>query len=128
MPSLTILYVADQAAAAAFWRRLAAREPTLDVPGMSEFELPGGLRLGLMPEAGVRRLLPALPDPAAGRAPRAELYLFVDDPAAWLRRALAAGATPLDGLRRRDWGDEVSYALDPWNHVLGFARPTPAGA
>lgn len=125
--SMAILYVADQAAATAFWRRLAAREPLLDVPGMSEFELPGGLRLGLMPEAGIRRLLPALPDPAGDR-PRAELYLVVDDPAAWLERALAAGARLLDGPAPRPWGDEAAYALDPWGHVLAFARPAPEGA
>jgi len=120
--SMIVLYVADQAAAVAFWRGLARREPLLDVPGMTELELPGGLLLGLMPEAGIRRLLPALPDPAAGCAPRAELYLHVDDPAAWLARALANGATLLDGLELRNWGDEAGYVLDPWGHVLAFAR------
>jgi uncharacterized protein len=127
--SLVILYVSDPGAAAAFWRALLEREPDLDVPGMTEFALPGCLKLGLMPEAGIRRLLPALPafpgpsfaDPPA---PRAELYLVVDSPDAWLARALACGALPLDPVLLRDWGDRVGYALDPWGHVLAFAAST----
>jgi catechol 2,3-dioxygenase-like lactoylglutathione lyase family enzyme len=118
--SMVILYVPDQQAARDFWRALLQAPPTLDVPGMTEFELPGGLLLGLMPEAGIRRLLPALSAEIA-RGPRSELYLAVEDPAAWLARALAAGATLMDGPRPRSWGDTVAYCLDPWGHVLGFS-------
>jgi predicted enzyme related to lactoylglutathione lyase len=59
MPDTThfILYVADQARSAAFYAKVLCVEPRLDVPGMSEFVLPGGAVLGLMPEAGIRRLL-----------------------------------------------------------------------
>jgi uncharacterized glyoxalase superfamily protein PhnB len=121
-----ILYVADQAASAAFYRRVLDTEPRLDVPGMTELELPGGAVLGLMPEAGIKRLLgDAIEDPARARgAPRAELYLVVDDPAAFHARALAAGATELDALRERDWGDTAAYSADLDGHVLAFAsRP-----
>jgi len=72
-----VLYVADQRRSAEFYRRVLEREPGLDVPGMTEFPLPGGCTLGLMPETGIRRLLgDALPDPArANGVSRAELYL-----------------------------------------------------
>lgn len=120
---MLIFYVPDQEKARRFYGALLETEPSLHVPGMTEFELPGGLLLGLMPEAGIRRLLPGLaalhPAPAPGA--RAELYLAVEDPAAWLKRALAAGAVLLDPARPRDWGDLVGYALDPWGHVLAFA-------
>lgn len=100
-------------------------EPTLDVPGMTEFSLPGGARLGLMPATGIQRLLPRLPDPEAagpeGPPPRCELYLPVTDPADFHDRALSAGATELDGLRERDWGDRVAYSRDLDGHVLAFA-------
>jgi uncharacterized protein len=60
-------------------------EPRLQVPGMTEFALPGGGVLGLMPIEGVRKLLGAtLPDPDLARGiPRAELYLLSPDPSAW---------------------------------------------
>jgi uncharacterized protein len=118
-----ILYVADQARSAAFYTTVLATEPRLDVPGVSEFLLPGGAILGLMPENGIRELLgDALPDPSLGRGiPRAELYLLVGDPDAFHQRAIACGATELNPLRHRDWGHAATYALDPDGHVLAFA-------
>lgn len=116
-----ILYVRDQAASTAFYRATLGVEPTLDVPGMTEFTLGDHVVLGLMPEAGAARLLGL--DPAAGGAsPRAELYLVVDDPAAPHARALSAGATELSALAPRDWGDEAAYSSDLDGHVLAFAR------
>ena len=83
-----ILYVADAARSKAFWREVLGRAPRLDVHGMTEFDLPGGAVLGLMPESGIKRLLgDALPDPSRARGiPRAEVYLPVADPARALAR------------------------------------------
>jgi catechol 2,3-dioxygenase-like lactoylglutathione lyase family enzyme len=121
-----ILYVADQARSTAFYSAVLARSPRLDVPGMTEFVLTEGAVLGLMPEAGILRLLgERLPDPArAAGVPRAELYLMVDQPALFLARATAAGARELSPLLPRDWGHRVGYALDPDGHVLAFACAT----
>lgn len=122
-----ILYVRDQAASARFYRAALATAPSLDVPGMTEFALGAETVLGLMPEAGIRRLLPSLPDPAAASGvPRAELYLVVDDPAACHARALAAGASELSPLLPRDWGHRAAYSLDPDGHVLAFAAAEAA--
>ncbi len=119
-----ILYVRDQAAATSFYRRILG-EPTLDVPGMTEFPLGPGTVLGLMPEAGIRLLLgDSISDPASGNGiPRAEVYLRVDDPGMYHARALGAGARELSPLARRDWGDEAAYSQDLDGHVLAFARP-----
>ncbi len=119
-----ILFVRDQGAAARFYRRALGIEPSLDVPGMTEFELGAGTILGLMPEAGIKGLLgDAIPDPArAGGIPRVEIYLRVDDPAVWYQRAISAGARELSPLAPRDWGDEAAYAIDPDGHVIAFAR------
>jgi catechol 2,3-dioxygenase-like lactoylglutathione lyase family enzyme len=118
-----IFYVRDQAASCAFYRAVLARTATLDVPGMTEFAIAPSTVLGLMPEAGIRRLfaekLPELAE--ANGTPRAELYLVVDDAAAHHARALAAGATELSGLSKRDWGHHVAYSLDPDGYVLAFA-------
>ncbi|MCP4805783.1 MAG: glyoxalase [Proteobacteria bacterium] len=118
MSPLFVLYVRDQTAAASFYRTVLDRAPILDVSGMTEFDL-GGSRLGLMPEAGIARLL-AIDVSSSTR--RAELYLPVDDPAAFHRRALAAGATELSPLTQRDWGDDDAYSQDLDGHVLAFAR------
>lgn len=118
-----ILYVADQARSRAFYSAVLGSPPRLDVPGMTEFELPGGAVLGLMPDCAIERLLgPVLPKPSTARGvPRAELCLLVDDPAAFHARALAVGAAELSPLSRRSWGHAAAYSLDPDAHVLVFA-------
>jgi DNA-binding XRE family transcriptional regulator/catechol 2,3-dioxygenase-like lactoylglutathione lyase family enzyme len=124
MQAHLILYVADQKASSKFYERVLALKPRLDVPGMTEFRLGEGVILGLMPAAGIKRLLgEKLPDPAgAAGIPRAELYLLADDPAAYHLRALKNGAKELSALTPRDWGHEAAYSLDPDGHVLAFAR------
>ncbi len=115
-----ILYVRDQAAAAAFYSRVLDAAPTLDVPGMTELDL-GGATLGLMPEQGITRLLGDAIDPSASRVPRAELYLVVGDPDAMMRRALEAGARELSPVTPRDWGHRAGYVLDLDGPVVAFA-------
>ena len=119
-----ILYVSDQKASAHFYEKVLMVRPSLDVPGMTEFKLNEKAVLGLMPVAGIRRLLgPKLrnPDDARG-VPRAELYLSVDDPQSFHQRALEHGATELSPLAMRAWGDEAAYCTDLDGHVLVFAR------
>jgi uncharacterized glyoxalase superfamily protein PhnB len=120
----TILYVSDQAKSTAFYTCVLGKAPDLNVPGMTEFQLFPDTVLGLMPVDSIKRLLgDALPDPLqASGIPRAELYLVVDDPSAYFQRALAAGATHLSDLRRRDWGHYAAYCLDLDGHVLAFAK------
>ncbi len=121
-----ILYVADQARSTTFYETVLAMAPQLHVPGMTEFRLPGGTILGLMPESGIERLLgPSIIRPSTARGvARAELYLRVQDPNAWHARALAAGARELSPMQLRSWGDGVAYSQDPDGHVLAFAGGT----
>jgi catechol 2,3-dioxygenase-like lactoylglutathione lyase family enzyme len=119
-----ILYVSDQRVSTRFYSEVLAAEPDLQVDGMTEFVLSDTAVLGLMPQAGIQRLLgEALPDPSqAHGVPRAELYLVVEDPAACHARALAAGARELSPLSPRDWGHHAAYSLDPDGHVLALAE------
>ena len=119
-----ILYVRDQEASSAFYARVLNTAPTLHVPGMTEFLLGENVVLGLMPQQGIRNLLgAAVGEPGPGsRMAGAEVYLVVADPAAYHRRALAAGARELSGLTLRNWGDEVVYSADPDGYILAFAR------
>lgn len=121
--ALFILYVSDQERSRDFYRAVLGVEPTLDVPGMTEFPLTDQGSLGLMPEAGVVRLLGgAIQDPAlAAGVPRAEVYLLVDEPGRYHERACACGARELSPLLARDWGHSAAYSLDPDGHVLAFA-------
>ncbi len=119
-----ILYVQDQTKSTAFYSEVLVMKPVLNVPGMTEFALSDSSVLGLMPEAGIKRLLGTkLPDPAQARGiPRSEIYLRVTDPEAFHARALKAGATELDSMKKRDWGDIAAYSLDADGHVLAFAK------
>ena len=129
MPPTThfILYVTDQRRAESFYTAVLDLRPRLDVPGMTEYDLPGGGVLGLMPEAGIRRLLgPELADPAsAAGVARAELYLHVADAASYHRRAVERGARELSPMLPRSWGHQVAYSQDPHGHVLAFADLAP---
>ena len=122
-----ILYVADQERSTTFYSAVFAVRPRLYVPGMTEFNLPGGAILGLMPVSGIRTLLgEALPDPmAAYGTPRAELYLLVEDPRSLHSRALTAGARELSPVLPRDWGHRAGYSLELDGHVLAFASCLP---
>ena len=118
-----ILYVADQRRSRQFYAAILGGEPTLDVPGMTEFTLGEGVVLGLMPEDGITRLLgDAIDHPSqAGGVARSELYLLVEDAAAVHAIALTAGAREVSPLSPRDWGHTVAYSLDPDGHVLAIA-------
>ena len=119
-----ILYVQDQQRSRDLYRVLLDREPVLDVPGMTEFDL-GGCKLGLMPASGIARIItPALPHPDAGHGvPRCELYLRVDDLDATIARAVQAGLVVISSVADRDWGDRVAYFADPDGHVIALAVP-----
>lgn len=125
--AMLILYVADQRRSCEFYRRVLAEDAHLDAPGMTEFVVGENVLLGLMPEAGIKRLLGgSIPDPAsASGTPRAELYLRVEGAADYHQRALAAGASELSGLAGRDWGETVAYSMGPDGHVLAFAEQLP---
>jgi catechol 2,3-dioxygenase-like lactoylglutathione lyase family enzyme len=123
MRSHFILYVRDQDASTAFYAHVLGAGPTLNVPGMTEFALGRDAVLGLMPEAGVTRLLgPAVNPSTSPGASRAELYLLVDDPGGYHARALSAGAEELSALAPRSWGHEVAYSRDRDGAILAFAR------
>lgn len=116
--------MADQTVSKNFYREVLNTHPDLDVPGMTEFILSPGCKLGLMPASGIAKIIsPALPHPStAGAAPRCELYLKVETPEDYLQRALQAGATLVSELQLRNWGDTVGYVADPDGHVLAFAK------
>ena len=118
----TILYVCDQQRSVRFYRQVLGLSPTLDVPGMTEFQLTPDSVLGIMPLSGIKKLLgQSITDLQPGTL-AAELYLVVDEPEEYHRRALEAGARELSPFQQRDWGHSVAYSQDADGYVLAFAR------
>lgn len=113
-----ILFVEDQQLSKQFYEAVFGQAPSLDVPGMTEFEIGESTVLGLMPRTGARRLL----NIEFGNAPQSEIYLLVDDPEQCVQRALSAGATLLSEYTARDWGDYAGYIRDPDGHIIAFAK------
>lgn len=125
---IIILYVADQQLSKDFYTKLLHLEPVLDVPGMTEFNLLEGLKLGLMPENGIARILgDKLPHPASGKGiPRCELYLIVENPEEKFLTAIDYGAIEISKIQERDWGHSVGYVSDPDGHIIAFAKEIQA--
>lgn len=87
---------------------------------MTQFELGNGCVLGLMPKAGIKRLLGEELFVQEGASPKAELYLRVDKAEDYCDRArkLAQEVSPLE---MRNWGDLAAYYLDPDGHLIALA-------
>ena len=119
-----ILFVADQQKSRDFYSSVLQMNPELDVPGMTEFKLIDGLKLGLMPENGIARILSdQTPHPKTGNGiPRCELYLLLDNIDEAYERALKAGAKEISKIQERDWGDIVGYLSDPDGHLIALAK------
>lgn len=118
-----ILYVADQEKSKQFYSAILKQEPSLDVPSMTEFVLADNLKLGLMPDNGIAKIVtPVLPHPTCGSGiPRCELYLLVDDLETIYNTAIQAGAKAVSEISPRDWGDTVGYVADFDGHIIAFA-------
>lgn len=118
------MYVSDQKESTTFFSEILRSEPVLNVPGMTEFMINPFTKLGLMPENGIARILQdKTPHPATGNGiPRAELYLFVEDPNESYRNALIHGAKEISGVSERDWGHLAGYVADRDGHIIAFAK------
>jgi uncharacterized glyoxalase superfamily protein PhnB len=119
-----IIYVADQNRSAVFYEKLLGLKPALHVPGMTEFQLTDTVKLGLMPENGIAKILTdALPHPKTGNGiPRCELYLKISDANEYMARGMEQGGKEISALQQRDWGDKVGYISDLDGHVIAFAE------
>ena len=119
-----ILYVSNQESSKVFYRTILQKEPILDVPGMTEFMIARGCKLGLMPEKGIAKILSdKVPHPEKGRnIPRCELYLYVRNIENRYNAAIKGGALAISPVATRDWGDKVAYVSDLDGHIIAFAK------
>lgn len=119
-----ILYVSDQQRSTEFYSNIFSIKPSVNVPGMTEFNLSKNIKLGLMPENGIAKILvPKLPHPNRGNGiPRCELYLNIDNASNYFERAIQFGGNLISPIKIRDWGDEVGYVSDLDGHVIAFVK------
>jgi uncharacterized glyoxalase superfamily protein PhnB len=120
----TILYVKDQETSCKFYQNIFRKDPDLNVPGMTEFNLSDNCKIGLMPNKGIAKILAGkTPHPDTGIGiPRCELYLYVDDIQFEFDHAIKCGAQLISPILDRDWGDKVCYLSDSDGHIIAFAE------
>lgn len=118
-----ILYVSNQEKSTKFYETILQQNPSLDVPGMTEFTINEFVKIGLMPNEGIAKIItPILPHPTSGNGiPRCELYLQVENLETIFEEAKRAGAIEISPIALRDWGDTVGYVADFDGHVIAFA-------
>lgn len=118
-----ILYVSNQEKSRNFYQILLQQKPSLDVSGMTEFTLNDFVKIGLMPNEGIAKIItPKLPHPTSGIGiPRCELYLQVDNIESIFEEVKQAGAIEISPITLRDWGDYVGYISDFDGHVIALA-------
>jgi uncharacterized glyoxalase superfamily protein PhnB len=121
-----ILYVANQEKSSLFYTQLLQCKPSLHVPGMTEFTLNEYCKIGLMPNAGIAKIIAnTMPHPETGTGiPRCELYLQVENLQLAYENAIGAGAQLISPIQERNWGDTVCYFVDADGHVIAFAQRT----
>ena len=122
---MTILAVADLRRSVDFYTAAFGWPVRIDVPVLTEFELPDGRGLALYKREafGINtEQLPAVVGP--GEITGTELYLRCDELEVVIQRLEDAGARRLSALAPRGWGDDVAYYADPDGNVLAVARAT----
>lgn len=119
-----ILYVEDQQRSTEFYETIFRTKATLNVPGMTEFEIHNSLTMGLMPNDGMAKILKdKTPHPKTGTGiPRCELYLYVEDIKEELENISKLNIELISKLQERNWGDEALYFADPDGHIIAFAK------
>lgn len=119
-----ILYVSDQEKSKIFYENLLQIKPSLNVPGMTEFDLNIFTKLGLMTEDGIAKILSdKTSHPKKGNGiPRCELYLKVENSQNYFNRAIKFGAKEISKIEERNWGDKVGYISDLDGHIVALAE------
>ncbi|MBU1101272.1 MAG: hypothetical protein KKA84_12800 [Bacteroidetes bacterium] len=119
-----ILYVKDQQLSTEFYSNLLNKKPTLNTPGMTEFQLCENSILGLMPGSGIEKLLENKIEVIISAQVKAktELYIVVDEVNKYMERAVDLNVQVLSLPQERDWGHKVAYILDLDQHVIGIAE------
>lgn len=119
----TILYVDDVAATLSFYERAFDLTRSFLHESGDYGELDTGLTRLAFSSRALMQSLGKSPGRARRDAPVMEIAFETDDVAAALARALAAGATLVQGVTDMPWGQTVSYVSDPDNFLVEICSP-----
>mgnify|MGYP001243342841 FL=1 len=114
----TILYVDDVASSLDFYERaFGLKRGFLHEAGDYGELITGETKLAFSSRELMRQLdkNPASPE---ANAPTFEIAFETDDVAAAFRRAIDAGATPIQNTRDELWGQTTSYVADPNGYLI----------
>ena len=126
MKTCFIIYVDNLEKSKLFYELLFSIKPIIDEPGMSEFELPDGSIIGIMPNSSLEKFFGKEFEQQKNRKalPQTEFYFLVEDALSLHNRAIQLGATEIREFSEMDWGDKVAYSINHDGHIFGFAEKT----
>ena len=124
MKTYFIIYVDDFDKTKLFYELLFNNKPEIDEPGMCEFKLPNGFKLGIMPSSSLEKLFGEefLEQRDRKSLPKIELYFQIEKAKDFHQRAIQLGATEIKKFTKMDWGEKVAYSLNHDGHILAFAE------
>ena len=122
--TLFIIYVEDIEKTKLFYEFLFNIKPIVDEPGMCEFELPDGSKLGIMPNSSLEKLFGKSFEKQKNRKalPHTEFYFVVENALHFHNRAMQLGASEIREFTKMDWGEKAAYSLNHDGHILAFAE------
>lgn len=121
-----ILFVENQELSTVFYEKLFEKKADLNVKGMTEFDLNSELTVGLMPIAGINKIMNnKLQSPSlAKNVAKCELYLLVDNFENVYSRLINSGVRLISEAEPRDWGHTVAYFSDLDSNIIAIAHKT----
>ena len=114
----TILYVDDVEASLVFYEKAFGLARAFLHESGDYGELATGNTKLAFSSKELMRALGKNPRPAAATSPTFEIAFETDDVAASYRRAIDAGATPIQEVRDEPWGQTTSYVADPDGYLV----------
>lgn len=126
----TILYVADVAASLDFFSRaFGFGRGFLHESGDYGELMTGETKLAFSSLALMRQL-GKNPQPPSADRPTFEIAFETEDVAGAFKRAIAAGARPIQDVREEPWGQTTCYVSDPNGYIVELCSvvqlPSPA--
>jgi len=121
---MIIIFVENQKKSRDFYKEVLDMEPFMDVPGITEFKLADNMLLGIMPSEGLKNMmdLKAIKHWEEGSTPKCQIYLPVDEPDEYYKRAIKAGGKGIMEGKPTPWGGYICYCMDLDGNLLAFAR------